>query len=411
MTTYNISNTDTVVNGLSSPWDEVVPGDTLVVQSRPSESNLTFRYLTGTSSLPIKIVNESDSQITIDDNSNSFALRIENACRYLDFYGNGNSDITYGFLFYGQPGGGWSIRVTEGSQNIRFFYCHVPGGTTGVSALSTAAQGYDDTTRLRGLLFRHCKFTDTDREALYLGSSNTGDAYYDDVLVEYCILKNIGWDGMQGKHGDNIIFRYNYLENICTELEPAQRSAARLGNTATNSYIYNNFLMNCYFNGLVANTGTGAGPLGFYNNVLNGVGTGATCDGALVLQSNDSSVVEMYNNTVYNVDGDGLVDNNPQTYHRFINNIVAELSNGNYTNASGSTLLANWTGSGVAARFIDYVTLHPSKHSPFLRQGSKTLYPNFDYNGASRPQGRYVTPGAYQWPLLKMALDQHRRRI
>lgn len=216
LTTLNASNTGftvdstlNMVDGLAAPFNQALPGDTILFEPGQHEF-LLIRNFTGAPGKPFIFMNKN-GLVTIDTD-HYYGISIQN-CRYLRFTGTGDETEFYGFRI-SRVANGAGIGVGDLSSDFEIDHISIENTLVGGIYAKTDPDCSLTTTRDKFTQFNtiiHDNYLAyTGDEGLYIGSSkylgqevkcNGKDtilmpSVLNGVRVYNNIIKYTGWDGM-----------------------------------------------------------------------------------------------------------------------------------------------------------------------------------------------------------------------
>lgn len=292
MATYYVETTDTTVDGNTFCGGSPCTSSDIIIIRGGARGGLRFQDFDGAGSY-ITITNENtnpDSKVEIDGMSGRGCLSISN-CKYIDLRGNNDGDLTYGIKVINDmtsqtPGTVW---VYGESDHIKISYLEITcEGSTVISGNGIFVQDGTLSSAWTYDTFdiHHNYIHDTRYAGMYLGQNDPG--YYDNPYsarfsVHDNILKDLGTYGMVIKGlngGPNSIYNnfvdttdlvYNPTVESWGDKSATWKSGIRL-RTYTHNYgvdVYNNTVFNAVGPGILA----GAGSHNIYNNIICNAGT------------------------------------------------------------------------------------------------------------------------------------------
>jgi hypothetical protein len=268
------------VDGTSSPYNQVQPGDTLFFAGGP-RTYLLIRNFTGDLTKPILFMNVN-GPVTINTDWH-YGIVFRN-CKYIRMTGTGDPNFYYGFMITRvQNGAGLSIGELSSYTEIDHVYIDSVS-IAGIYAKTDPDCSFTSTRdkfTQYNTIIHDCYIAHTGDEGLYIGSSfysgKTLTCNGKDTLV-YPHL-------MQGVRIYNNIVRYSGWDGI------------QVGSASVNCQIFNNLVM---FDSQSETNWQMSGIL---------VGGGSQCD--------------VYNNYIYKGKGDGIESLGIGDY-RIFNNIIVD---------------------------------------------------------------------------------------
>jgi parallel beta-helix repeat protein len=206
---YLVGTTTTLIDGTQSPYDQVIPGDTVFIQSGTRE-NLLIRNFQGSAGSPVVFMNYGGAVVINTSYGYGIAIR---GCRYVRFTGSGDKSHFYGFNFRHANGAGLSLDAMTSDCEVDHVSIEgVP--IAGLYAKTDPDCSYlntrDKFTQYNTLI--HDNYIDSvGNEGLYIGSTkysgvlvncNGKDTLlYPSLLSGVRVYNNVirysGWDGIQ----------------------------------------------------------------------------------------------------------------------------------------------------------------------------------------------------------------------
>ncbi|MBI4787628.1 MAG: hypothetical protein HY782_11340 [Chloroflexi bacterium] len=393
--TYTIPATLKKVDGLGN-YANVKPGDTLCLPAG-SRGILKIFNLHGTAGSPITIQNSGG--IVKFTGSTAFLSILSSS--YVRLTGAGVEDkcgaeyspteqacgIEFDHSYKG------IIIDTNGADVHDFEIDHVLVHDTSTQINSRGIAIHPlDRQIVSGLYAHHNYILNTFGEGLYIGTEPQKKPYDElgkmrNVEISYNLVEQTGYDGIKVKVGiENVAVHHNIVRNAGTRRVSKHESGIQLATSV--GQVYNNYVA-AILEGIatgrpLANPGTR-----YFNNIV--VGGQTSCIDAA--ESNP----QIYNNTLVGCGTVGVKANG--TSAQIFDNIVVNTS-GTAINAPANTVFNNLTGSSSTAGFVNAAggDYHLLANSPAVDAGRNSgLFPPFDYDDVSRPQGAKTDLGAYEF--------------
>ena len=167
---FHIGVSTKIIDGLFAPYDQIKPGDTLILEKGVKEY-MIFRNLSGDENLVITIIN-GQGQVIIDT-EHYFGISVRN-CRYIRLTGSGDEAHEYGISIQRVLNGG-GLGIGSGSSDVEVDHIavmHCAG--VGINAKTDPDCSFT-TTRDKFTQFNthihHNYISDVDFEGMYIGST------------------------------------------------------------------------------------------------------------------------------------------------------------------------------------------------------------------------------------------------
>ncbi len=405
-------------------WDalakNVKPGDKICFKSGV-RTGIEFYNIKGTPENPVIITNMCDGQVTIDapvswGNSLSFVN-----CQYYVVDGTANPAVEYGIEVRGGQAG-----VNNQQLSTNFEIHHVNVNNTGCSGMLAKTDPTCDPKTQRGnftlrdAIFHHNKISSTGCEGFYIGNShydggktlvcngvNTTVQEHDiiGVQVAYCILQDIGNDGIQVGSSKQAVIHHNQVRNVGIKNNLAHQNLIQCGGGTHGAIVYNNICDTGKGYGLYDSGGGGT----YYNNIVIN-----SLLGAVNLQDVAPDFAptgfRIFNNTFINCNDYGVLmySENPDA-SLYYNNIVVGQNQANYKYVNFNNPTKNkWLESNnirtqdiTTVKFVDAANkdFHLQQTAAGVDGGKDvTAYGViFDYDEKARPKGTAIDIGAYEF--------------
>lgn len=405
-------------------WDAVAknvkPGDKICF-SNGVRTGIEFYNIKGTADNPVIITNMCDGQATIDapiswGNSLSFVN-----CQYYVVSGSGNPAVEYGIEVRGGQAG---LNNQQFSTNFEIH--HVNVNNTGCSGMLAKTDPTCDPNTWRGnftlrdAIFHHNKISSTGCEGFYIGNShydggktlvcsgvNTPVEEHDIIGVEvsYCILQDIGNDGIQVGSSKEAVIHHNQVRNVGIKNNLAHQNLIQCGGGTHGAVVYNNICDTGKGYGLYDSGGGGT----YYNNIVIN-----SLLGAVNLQDVAPNFAptgfRLFNNTFINCNDYGVLMYSENTdASLYYNNIVVNQNQANYKYVNFNNPSKNkWvegnnirTGDITTVKFVDVAgkDFHLQAGAAGIDAGKDVSAYGviFDYDEKARPKGTAIDIGAYEF--------------
>lgn len=266
------------LDGTSSPYNQLRPGDTLFFQGG-SKEYIQLKNFTGSSRLPIVVTN-LNGMVTINTDWR-YGIKIAN-CRYLHLTGTGDTKFFYGFMIQRVKNGA-GLSVGELSSDVEIDHVSISNSPiAGIYAKTDPDCSY---TSVRGKFTQYNTvlhdnyISNVGNEGFYIGSSfysgetlncNGKDTLvYPHVLEGVRIYNNIvrytGWDGIQVGSATKDCSIYNNLVMYDSQAGVDFQMSGILIGGGSGCDCYNNYI---YKGKGDAIESLGLGNYKIYNNVI-----------------------------------------------------------------------------------------------------------------------------------------------
>ncbi|MCK5466462.1 hypothetical protein KAI56_03135 [Candidatus Parcubacteria bacterium] len=284
---YVPTTTSTVDGDTFCGGGKCTSGDTIIIRGG-ARGGLLFQDFDGAGSY-ITITNENknpNSRVVINGMSGKGCLSILN-CKYIDLRGNNDGDLTYGIKVINDntSKASGAVRVYGESDHIKLGYLEITcEGNTSITGNGIFVQdGFlSDAWTWDTFEIHHNYIHDTRYAGMYLGQNDPGyykNPYIARVVVHDNILKNLGTYGMviKGLNGGPNSYYNNFVDTTGVVSRPdiikdTWRSGIRI-RTYTQDYsvdVYNNTVWNTVGPGILA----GKGAHNIHDNIVCNAGTG-----------------------------------------------------------------------------------------------------------------------------------------
>lgn len=275
---YIIDTLTSMIDGEKSPYNQLLPGDTLLMEPGTREYAI-FRNIHGDSILPVIIVNKSGKVII--DTDHYFGISFRN-CRFVRLSGSGDQEHFYGISIKRvQRGGG--IGVGDGSSDFEIDHISIENCLgVGISAKTDPDCSFSNTrekfTQFNTLIHDNY-IANVSYEGMYIGSTKYfGQNIHcedrdtlllphllDGVRIYNNIIKQTGWDGIQVSSASNNCQVFdNLVMYDSQDAFPNQMSGIMIGG-GSQCDCYNNYIGQGKGNGIENH---GLGGYRIFNNII-----------------------------------------------------------------------------------------------------------------------------------------------
>ena len=423
----------TVVDGEIAPFNQLIPGDTLLINTG-TRSSLMIKNVFGSSEKPITIINNKG--LVIVNTSNYYGISIRN-CSYFRLSGSGDSQHRYGIQVTRVKNGS-GVGIGERSTDFEVDHISIQNTLIGGLYVKTDPNCTTPSTREKFTQYNtviHDNYiARTGNEGMYIGSSNyTGETFncngkdtilmpplLEGVKIYNNIIEYAGWDGIQVSSASKDC--QIYLNTILYDSQDehyAQMSGILIGG-GTKGDCFNNFIAYGKGNGIESH---GLGGSRIFNNII--VNPGKTFKpldsnerkhGIFVTDVSvipDSSFYIVHNNII-NPKSDGIRFQSSISKNNLIaSNLIINPGNFNlyefgntYLKGIDSYIMIPHDSADVRQEnnflTLDYEiaglsdTYEPFPESPLIDNASLTGI-TFDYYNKSRPFGNRSDIGAVEY--------------
>lgn len=412
------------IDGTSSPYNQVQPGDTLFFAGG-SRTYLLIRNFTGSFAKPVIFMN-TNGPVTINTNWH-YGIVFRN-CKYIRMTGTGDPNYYYGFMITRvQNGAGLSIGDLSSYTEIDHVYIDsVP--IAGIYAKTDPDCSFTSTRdkfTQYNTIIHDCYIAHTGDEGLYIGSSfysgktltcNGKDTVvYPHLMQGVRIYNNIvrysGWDGIQVGSASVNCQIFNNLVMFDSQSETNWQMSGILVGGGSQCDVYNNYIYKGKGDGIES---LGLGDYRIFNNIIVDAGRSYCPNDPSKMKYgiyvNDNSALpglsfSIVFNDIINPKSNGIRFSSAIT----TNNLIASnaiinpgLGSNAYivvTNPSANVSIKNnyCAPNANNAGFID-TTFRLSANSPLINNGysdGRRVY--FDYFYRPRPAGPRFDIGTYEF--------------
>ena len=245
----------TVVDGTSSPYNQLQPGDTLFFRSGP-KPYLLIRNFTGSPQKPIYFMNIS-GPVTIHTD-HYYGIAIKN-CKYIRLSGTGDTHNYYGFMITKVKNG---AGLSVGELSSYFEIDHIRIDSVSIAGIYAKTDPDCSFTSLRdkftqyNTIFHDNYISHTGDEGFYIGSSfYSGETIHcngKDTLVYPSLLSGVrvynnivrysGWDGIQVGSASTNCQIFNNLVMFDSQAEVNWQMSGILIGGGSQCDCYNNYI-------------------------------------------------------------------------------------------------------------------------------------------------------------------------
>ncbi|MBE0650731.1 MAG: right-handed parallel beta-helix repeat-containing protein [Bacteroidales bacterium] len=429
--TFSVDSTSPYIDALSSRFQSLKPGDTVCLKAGKWDY-IYLKNFHGADGKPITFVNSGGAIII--NTQNYFGIKIGNSS-YINFRGNGDPNIPYGFQIDSVAKGA-GMGIDDLSTNIEISHVEISHTAIGgVYAKTDPTCGNYSATRdkftMYDFSFHDCYVHDVPNEGLYIGNSHyTGQYLYGcdttvyphvmkGVHIYNNIIKRTGYDGIQVSSADsdcqihdNAIYSNSYQGTLY------QMSGIIIGG-GSKCDTYNNKIINGKGDGIDV---FGLGNYKIFNNLIVNSGQNYYPDSASLQKhgiyvgtdsTSANAQLGIYNNTIVNPKSFGIdLNNSKLSKISVINNLIVHP--GKYATDGAGSFINNVNGnSGNIVEKTNYTTDTISKvkfiNPDSLNYDLKASSPAVDYGtdltaegitfdilNRSRPFHNYFDAGAYE---------------
>ena len=370
MATYYVETTDKTVDGDTFCGGACTASDIIIIRGGPRGA-LLLQDFDGSGSY-IPIINEDiSSRVEIvsngDPGTGVFSI---NNCKYVDLRGDNHAGSTYGIKVRddGTPGRSGAVKVYGESDHIKLGYLETDHiGKTTITGIGIQVQDVSLSSAWTFDTFEihHNYIHDTRYCGMYLGHNNPAswgedNPYCARFSVHDNILKDLGTYGMvlKGLNGGSNSFYNNFVDTTGVvsraDITDEWRTGIRL-RTYTTSYnieVYNNTVFNTVGPGILA----GKGSHNIHDNIVCGCGTSNHVDWGHGIETYlGTTGTHIYDNIIIQPTRYGIYNKSSATAGVTLSrNIIgdaglgewAEVSAGDTVESSGDD--ANWYEADVA---------------------------------------------------------------
>jgi len=298
-----------------------------------------------------------DSKVVIDqDGSHTWPLKISN-CKYVDFRGNNDNDLSYGIYVnhdYDKVVQN-AVQFTDDCDNIKFSYVEIDFDGNGSSVygagLAVATASESNSVIYDTFEIHHNYIHDTRTMAMYIGRNRPAtedDPYIANFSVHDNLLEDIGAYGITLKGVNSSSTYVNIYNNTIKVTGLVSGSSGDEWHGIGVQDFYGSTYANIYNNWIEKTRGPGF-KIGYddhqiYNNVIAGCGTeNETEYGHGIYVYNTADGVDMYDNVIVDPTRYGIyADSNASYVNIMSRNIICGAGQGEWYQ-EGSDLFESLT--------------------------------------------------------------------
>jgi len=275
---YTVDSLTTLIDGTQPPYNQLLPGDTLLFEHGTREFIL-LRNLQGEADKPLIIMNSGG--IVRINTDHYYGMSIRN-CRYFKLTGTGDSNYFYGFKIDRVANGG-GIGLGEQSSDFEIDHISIENCKgVGISAKTDPDCSFtatrDKFTQFNTII--HDNYIEgVSFEGMYIGSTkyfgqtvHCGDqdtlllpSLLDGVRIYNNIIKHTGWDGIQVSSASSNCQIFDNLVMYDSKDEYTYQMSGILLGGGSKCDCYNNYIGQGKGNG-IENHGLGGNRI--FNNII-----------------------------------------------------------------------------------------------------------------------------------------------
>lgn len=394
--TYTIPDTVYKVDGLGN-YAHVRPGDTLCLPAG-TRGNIKFLNLRGTADQPITIQNTGGIVKITGERFAAGGISISMSS-YVRITGTGvSSQCGAAYPPAGQQCGieidrtykGMTIITRGEIHDLEIDHLSIHDTSTEINSRGIIVRPSEGQV-VSGLYIHQNYVARTRSEALYIGNEPHGLPLNEvgqlkNIEISYNLVEQTGYDGIKVKVAiENVKVHHNVVRDTALRRVLHHESGIQLAMSVGD--VYNNFVING-MEGIASGRPLDNPGTRYFNNIVVGM------DSAGILLSENNP--KIYNNTVAGSGTYGIKAGGASA--QIFDNIVAGTA-GAAIAGKAANIFNNFVGSIAAAGFVNAAAgdYHLLAASPAVNAGRNTgLFPAFDYDGVSRPQGANTDLGAYE---------------
>ncbi len=433
---YLVDNSILVVDGTSSPFNGILPGDTLLLKSG-LRSNLLLIHLNGSATKPIIIINKGGIVRINTDSYYGISIR---ESRYFRLTGQGSEADFYGIRIE-RVAGGAGIGINDLCSDFEIDHVSIENTLLGGIYAKTDPNCNTPSTRDKFTQFNTIihdnHIARVGNEGMYIGNTNyfgtTENCNGKDTLLLPSLLDGVriynniveftAWDGIQvSSASKNCQIYGNLILHDSQEGYFSQMSGIMLGG-GSKCDCYNNYIGQGKGSGIESH---GLGGYRIFNNIIVDAGRSfQPLDSTVrvhgiyvsdITVETDSSVHILFNNII-NPKMDGIrfqsivsknsviASNlilNPGGYDYYENDNTNHTGDDAYImipDENSSVLLKNnFKSRDITSAGISLIDYKPSEGSPLIDAAySNRMGINFDYSNSIRPNGETADIGAFEF--------------
>ncbi len=434
---FIVDSLTTVIDGSYPPFNQVHPGDTILFEHGMRDFIL-LRNFQGEAGNPVIIINGGG--VVKINTDHYYGISIRN-CRYFKLTGTGDLNHFYGFMVERVEQGG-GIGIGEKSSDFELDHvsienCHGVGVSAKTDPDCSFLNTRDQFTQYNTII-HDCFISGVSFEGMYIGSTKyfgqtvkcdgvdtlLMPSLLDGVRIYNNIIKNTGWDGIQVSSASNNCQIYNNTVLFDSQENFHNQMSGIIIGGGSKCDCFNNLISDGNGNGIESH---GLGGQKIFNNIIINAGFNylpldrsqmrhGIFVSDITLQPDSSLYIQ--NNTIINPKSDGIRFSSIKSR----NNLIASnaiINPGNFdfyengntrfkgidsyvmipSDESDVILANNFFALDItdANMANDY---SPKKKSPLIDAGFTGLPTiEFDYNNLSRPVGKSIDIGAFEYNL------------
>lgn len=441
---FDVARTVSVVDGLSAPYNQVMAGDTLLLEAGTRE-NILFVHLNGSPEKPIVIINGPGA---VKINTSSYYGLSFRESRYFRLTGQGFEQEFYGIRIE-RVAGGAGIGINDLCSDFEIDHVSIENTLMGGLYAKTDPSVSTPSTRDKFTQFNtfiHDNYiAHVGNEGLYVGSTkyagvieqfNGRDtllfpSILDGVRIYNNIVEYAAWDGIQVSSAAKDCQVYgNLVLHDSQDNFFSQMSGILLGG-GSKCDCFNNYIAEGNGNGIESH---GLGGYRIFNNIIVDAGRNylpsdptARKHGIYVSDvsvEKDSSINILFN-SIINPKSDGIrfesavsknnviASNlilNPGSYDVYENDNTAYTGEDAYVmvpiDTSDVTMRNNFKSRSLSLAGISPIDYKPLVGSPLIDAAATDLMGvTFDFQRHERPNGLRADIGAYEFDHTLQELD------
>jgi hypothetical protein len=392
---FPVDSLTTVIDGNYPPYNQVRPGDTLLLEYG-KRNYILLRNFQGEADNPIVIIN-SGGVVSINTD-HYYGISIRN-CRYLKLTGTGDQNHFYGFKIERVANGG-GIGIGERSSDFEIDHVSVENCRgVGISAKTDPDCSFtndrDKFTQFNSVLHDNY-IAEVSYEGMYIGSTKYFGqtvncdgrdtlllpSLLDGVRIYNNIIKYSGWDGIQVSSASSNCQVFDNLIMFDSQAEFANQMSGILLGGGSKCDCYNNYISQGKGNG-IENHGMGGNRI--FNNIIVDAGrsfqpldSSKMRHGIFVSDVSmqvDSSVYILHNNII-NPKSDGIRFSSLKSRHNLIaSNLIINPGNFDYYE-NGNT---SFTGADSYIMLTNHTIDAALKNNYFSRNADDAGFSSSDY--------------------------------
>ena len=397
----------------------IKPGQTVCIQAG-TYGGLYFNNFVGTAQKPIRFVN-CGGQVVISSDKTPTGIQFY-GCQYFVLSGTGEDKYTYGIRVDKTAPGAQAVGVSVKSSDCEIDHIEIAGA--GFAGIMVKTDPTCDSTTWRGNLvvrnvkIHHNYIHDTNSEGIYIGSTSWNEGYKMDcggltrtvfphniygLEIHHNLTERTGTEGIQYAAAPDAEVHHNIVRNSgLSPFASFQNNGMQLGGGVSGRF-YNNQISNTPATGIIIIGNSGNTSV--YNNlVVNSGANGIFCDNRVGTPTN--TPITFANNTIINSGEEAIKLYNEINTNLICNNIIAKVGAGrryiSFAQGATATATANFMASTVDS--VGFVSVQDgdfrlTNTSPLIDAGAEQpgVAVAFDLDNQSRPIGRRIDIGAYEY--------------